>query len=110
MTFNNISLISVFSPPDVYLRAHPEKVPRYRFFQHSRFRASPYPRKFDWRDHGAVGPIHNQKSVGVSKQEVILALSVDMVNDLVCLSCVCVEGSAEDAGHSAWSLPSRRCE
>ncbi|XP_060783190.1 cathepsin O isoform X2 [Neoarius graeffei] len=61
---NQFSILSPQQFKDVYLRAHPEKVPRYRFFQHSRFRASPYPQKFDWRDHGAVGPVHNQKSCG----------------------------------------------
>ncbi|KAK3535310.1 hypothetical protein QTP70_007658 [Hemibagrus guttatus] len=59
---------------DLYLRAHPEKVPRYKPSQHGHFGASSYPRKFDWRDRRAVGPVHNQKSVSVSKQEVMSSI------------------------------------
>ncbi|XP_034161669.2 cathepsin O [Pangasianodon hypophthalmus] len=61
---NQFSVFSTQQFKDLYLRAHPDKVPRYRFFQHGRLGASNYPRKFDWRDHGAVGPVYNQKSCG----------------------------------------------
>lgn len=43
-----------------------------------------------------------------SNRKCFFGWSVCRVNDLV---CVCVmEGSVEDAGPSAWSLPSSRCE
>lgn len=61
---NRFSVLSAQQFKDLYLRAHPDKVPGYRSFQHGNLGASPYPRKFDWRDRGAVGPVHNQKSCG----------------------------------------------
>lgn len=69
---NNVCLFFFLS--DLYLQAQPEKVPRYKLFPHGRLGLSLYPRKFDWRDHGAVGPVHDQKSVCVlSKQEVFIS-------------------------------------
>lgn len=73
ITFNNISLISVFFPAELYLKAHPDRVSRYRYSRHGNLRAFVHPRKFDWRNRGAVGPVHDQKSVGVHKQEVLFS-------------------------------------
>lgn len=67
--FNN-----VFFSLDLYLQAQPGKVPRYKLSLHGDLGVSHYPQKFDWRDYGAVGPVHNQKSVCVSKQEVFYSI------------------------------------
>ncbi|KAM9469800.1 cysteine proteinase B isoform 2-T2 [Clarias gariepinus] len=61
---NQFSVLSTQQFKDLYLRAHPHKVSKYRFFQDGRLGAPVYPRKFDWRGHGAVGPVHDQKSCG----------------------------------------------
>ncbi|KAI4887623.1 hypothetical protein NFI96_030550, partial [Prochilodus magdalenae] len=49
---------------DLYLRARPEVAPRYNLTKHSRLGSKPYPPRFDWRVHGAVGPIQNQQACG----------------------------------------------
>ncbi|XP_053362089.1 cathepsin O [Clarias gariepinus] len=61
---NQFSVLSTQQFKDLYLRAHSHKVSKYRFFQDGRLGALVYPRKFDWRGHGAVGPVHDQKSCG----------------------------------------------
>ncbi|KAF5880081.1 E3 ubiquitin-protein ligase, partial [Clarias magur] len=61
---NRFSALSTQQFKDLYLRAHPHEVSKYRFFQDGRLGAPVYPRKFDWRDHGAVGPVRDQKSCG----------------------------------------------
>ncbi|XP_058252375.1 cathepsin O [Hemibagrus wyckioides] len=61
---NQFSILSSQQFKDLYLRARREKVPRYKPSQHGHFGTSPYPRKFDWRDRRAVGPVHDQRSCG----------------------------------------------
>ncbi|KAI5104774.1 cathepsin O isoform X1 [Silurus meridionalis] len=61
---NQFSILSTQQFKDLYLQAHPDQVSTYRVSQHDHIKASDYPRKFDWREHGAVGPVHNQKSCG----------------------------------------------
>ncbi|KAK2839139.1 hypothetical protein Q7C36_013953 [Tachysurus vachellii] len=40
------------------------RVPRFSVLHHGPRRVAPYPQKFDWRERGAVGPVHNQRSCG----------------------------------------------
>ncbi|KAI4893606.1 hypothetical protein NFI96_028932 [Prochilodus magdalenae] len=58
------NIYSCFRPSDLYLRARPEVAPRYNLTKHSRLGLKPYPPRFDWRVHGAVGPIQNQQACG----------------------------------------------
>ncbi|XP_035387855.1 cathepsin O [Electrophorus electricus] len=61
---NQFSGLSPEQFKDLYLRARPERVPRYNLTQHSRLVAGSYPRRFDWRDRGVIGPVPDQQSCG----------------------------------------------
>ncbi|XP_036425184.1 cathepsin O [Colossoma macropomum] len=62
-----INLFSHLSPEqfrDIYLRAWPEVAPKYNMTKHGRPGSERYLPRFDWREHGAVGPVQNQQSCG----------------------------------------------
>ncbi|XP_076877216.1 cathepsin O isoform X2 [Brachyhypopomus gauderio] len=60
---NQFSNLSPEQFRDLYLRAHSDPVPRYNLTRTGSLTAG-LPRRFDWRDHGAIGPVPNQQSCG----------------------------------------------
>lgn len=61
---NQFSMLSPQEFKDLYLTAQSKKVPEFNYSKPVFRKAAHYPLHFDWREHGAVGPIHNQQSCG----------------------------------------------